>query len=259
MCQSCNSFTKDFPIHELLSAMTMEDINKALTSMWSHMKKVGNNHEYTIDRALELLEAVSRDLNLQLVKIIKQQHQNQENLMTMNYQQFKMLYGLCEQVFKAWSVEYSNFSMVNSKTKKCRSCYFEHIDKVKRRIDQINSIRMMHNKLETVIQKIVQKETREKQRPSDSIDMKFLQFNNEDINYAYKLFTEMDVLDFSNQGEQNMKEAEKQYNQRIDKVESMITAQLRDKLGAAQNANEMLKIFSKFKGLLMRPRIKNAI
>lgn len=56
-----------------------------------------------------------------------------------------------------------------------------------------------------------------------------------------------------------MKEAEKQYNQRIDKVESMITAQLRDKLGAAQNANEMLKIFSKFKGLLMRPRIKNAI
>lgn len=100
---------------------------------------------------------------------------------------------------------------------------------------------------------------KQKQRPSDSIDMKFLQFNNEDINYAYKLFTELDVLDFSNQGEQNMKEAEKQYNQRIDKVESMITAQLRDKLGAAQNANEMLKIFSKFKGLLMRPRIKNAI
>lgn len=64
----------------------MDDINKALTSVWAHMKKLGNNHEYTIDRALELLEAVSRDLNLQLVKIIKQQHQNQGNLMTMNYQ-----------------------------------------------------------------------------------------------------------------------------------------------------------------------------
>jgi len=56
------------------------------------------------------------------------------------------------------------------------------------------------------------------------VDTLFLHFNNDDITYAYQLFVELDVLDFSPQGENNLKEAEKQYNQRIDKVESMITA-----------------------------------
>lgn len=51
----------------------------------------------------------------------------------------------------------------------------------------------------------------------------------------------------------------KAYDNKIDKVESQITAALRDKLASAANASEMFKVFSGFNALFSRPRIKGAI
>ena len=41
-------------------------------------------------------------------------------------------------------------------------------------------------------------------------------------------------------------EALRRYEERIDRVETRITARLRDQLGTAKNANEMFRIFSRF-------------
>ncbi len=49
------------------------------------------------------------------------------------------------------------------------------------------------------------------------------------------------------------------YDERIDRVETRITARLRDQLGTAKNANEMFRIFSRFNALFIRPRIRGAI
>lgn len=49
------------------------------------------------------------------------------------------------------------------------------------------------------------------------------------------------------------------YEERIDRVESRITARLRDQLGGARNANEMFVIFSRFNALFIRPHIRGAI
>lgn len=49
------------------------------------------------------------------------------------------------------------------------------------------------------------------------------------------------------------------YGERIDRVETRITARLRDQLGTAKNANEMFRIFSRFNALFVRPRIRGAI
>ena len=38
----------------------------------------------------------------------------------------------------------------------------------------------------------------------------------------------------------------RRYNERIDRVETKITARLRDQLGTAKNANEMFHIFSRY-------------
>ena len=38
----------------------------------------------------------------------------------------------------------------------------------------------------------------------------------------------------------------KRYDERIDRVETRITARLRDQLGTAKNANEMFRIFSRY-------------
>lgn len=49
------------------------------------------------------------------------------------------------------------------------------------------------------------------------------------------------------------------YDERIDRVETRITARLRDQLGTARNANEMFRIFSRFNALFVRPHIRGAI
>lgn len=45
----------------------------------------------------------------------------------------------------------------------------------------------------------------------------------------------------------------------VDRVETRITAHLRDQLGTAKNANEMFRIFSRFNALFVRPHIRGAI
>ena len=49
------------------------------------------------------------------------------------------------------------------------------------------------------------------------------------------------------------------YDERIDRVETRITARLRDQLGTAKNANEMFRRFSRFNALFVRPHIRGAI
>jgi dynein heavy chain 1 len=69
----------------------------------------------------------------------------------------------------------------------------------------------------------------------------------------------MDVLDLSKEGRMMWESAKKQYDQKIDIVESLITARFRDRLGAAKSANEMFRVFSKFNPLFFRQRIQSAI
>jgi len=51
----------------------------------------------------------------------------------------------------------------------------------------------------------------------------------------------------------------RRYDERIDRVETRITACLRDQLGIARNANEMFRIFSRYNALFVRPHIRGAI
>ena len=98
------------------------------------------------------------------------------------------------------------------------------------------------------------------------------------VNFAYEAVKEADGLAISKEGSKAMK----LYDERIVRVETMITARLgylatssgsahlhrlhhdrhynnlcvlRDQLGTAQNAYEMFRIFSRFNALLVRPHI----
>jgi hypothetical protein len=57
------------------------------------------------------------------------------------------------------------------------------------------------------------------------------------------------------EGNEMWEAALKKYDSRIDRVESQITATLRDRLATAKNANEMFRVFSKFNALFVRPRV----
>lgn len=60
-------------------------------------------------------------------------------------------------------------------------------------------------------------------------------------------------------GKEKWEEAWRRYNDQIDRVESRITTRLREQLATAKNANEMLRIFSRFISYyLEKSSMKNA-
>jgi dynein heavy chain 1 len=63
-----NMLMKDFPLNDLLSATDLEKIRASLMAIFNHMKKLRNT-KYPTQRALRLLEAISRDLNAQMLKV----------------------------------------------------------------------------------------------------------------------------------------------------------------------------------------------
>ena len=64
-----NPLMKDFPLNDLLSATELERIRQALAAIFLHLRKIRST-KYPIQRALRLVEAISRDLSTQLLKVL---------------------------------------------------------------------------------------------------------------------------------------------------------------------------------------------
>ena len=63
-----NQLMKDFPLNDLLSATELDRIRVSLQAIFLHMRKIRPT-KYPIQRALRLVEAISRDLSTQLLKV----------------------------------------------------------------------------------------------------------------------------------------------------------------------------------------------
>ena len=64
-----NPLMKDFPLNDLLSALELDRIRVALQAIFTHLRKIRST-KYPIQRALRLVEAISRDLSAQLLKVL---------------------------------------------------------------------------------------------------------------------------------------------------------------------------------------------
>ena len=60
---------RDFPLNELISATELNKITAAIVSILSHLKKI-NSSKYPLVRTLKLIEAISKDLTNQLLKVL---------------------------------------------------------------------------------------------------------------------------------------------------------------------------------------------
>ncbi|KAH8028136.1 hypothetical protein HPB51_013183 [Rhipicephalus microplus] len=63
-----NPLMKDFPLNDLLAATDLDRIRLALHGIFSHLRKIRST-KYPIQRALRLVEAISRDLMSQMLKV----------------------------------------------------------------------------------------------------------------------------------------------------------------------------------------------
>lgn len=63
-----NQLMKDFPLNDLLAASELDKIRVALQAIFLHLRKI-RLIKYPIQRALRLVEAISRDMSSQLLKV----------------------------------------------------------------------------------------------------------------------------------------------------------------------------------------------
>lgn len=247
--QNTNILMRDFPLNDLCSAQTVEQLTQAVRTIFSHLRKLKNATLYPLSRAYFLVEALSRDLSSQLLSITSRQ-----NLLSMAYEEFEHTTAGCSELFRTWDEEVRHFKETVRELSKKRglserppsklNC--EHVV-LQERIVELRQFRRQHHRLKEVLNRVLADGS-----GSDVAAQK-------DITAAYQIIEALDVLDVSRTGEEAWEAGQKAYDTRIDRVESQITAKLRDRLGASKTSAEMFRVFSQFNALFFRPRIRGAI
>ncbi|VDN12758.1 unnamed protein product [Dibothriocephalus latus] len=291
-----NPLMKDFPLNDLLSATELDKIKTALQAIFTHLRKIRNT-KYPLQRALKLIEALSRDLTAQLLKarlffsaIVGQtffQVLGTRRLMHMPYEEFERVMTSCFEVFSTWEDEYEKLQgLMREIGKKKREeqvrmiwrTTFAH-KQLQSRLDHLRKLWYQHEQLRLVIVR-VRPTTRSTTLPeAEDATVKNEQVGDienhhdreepvldaadanaiDDVNMAFELVKEVDCLDLSKEGTDVWEATIKRYDERIDRVETRIAARLRDLLGTAKSANEMFRYFSRFNALFVRPHIRGAI
>lgn len=101
-----NPLMKDFPINDLLSATELDRIRAAIQQIFAHLRKIRST-KYPIQRALKLVEAISRDLSSQLFKVL-----GTRRLMHIPFDEFEKVMTLCFNVFLSWDDEYDKLQQL---------------------------------------------------------------------------------------------------------------------------------------------------
>ncbi|KAJ1561744.1 hypothetical protein HK405_002984, partial [Cladochytrium tenue] len=258
--QRYNQLMRDFPLNELLSATEVDKIQEAVILVFGHLNKKLKLSPYPIKRALPFVDAISRDLNDQLLKVL-----GSRRLMYMEYDDFDRATEGCEEVCRTWEDQVKEFTNIAREVTRKRSEKIIPIKfnsahtKLQERIKFVRAFRRQHEQLYNTILRVM-KPDKVSNASKESAPVNLPDVNPiEDVIMAYESVKNIDVLDVSPEGTEIWVAAENSYNERVARVENQIIARLRDRLGTAKNANEMFRVFSKFNALFVRPKIRGAI
>ncbi|KAF8934382.1 dynein heavy chain [Dissophora ornata] len=260
-----NLLMKDFPLNELLSATDATKIRDSLQQIFGHINKKLKLSPYPIRRALPLVEAISRDLNDQLLRVL-----GSRRLMYMDYDDFEKAAAGAIEVFQTWDEVFKEFTKVARDVTRKRMEKYLPIKinpahaKLQERVLFVRNFRKQHEQLHQTILKVMTKPsgliTKASLEAEESESVSLSDVNAvEEVKLAYESVKNVDVLDVTPEGTEIWVTAEVSYNERVSRVENQIIARLRDRLGIAKNANEMFRVFSKFNALFVRPKIRGAI
>ncbi|KAF5382234.1 hypothetical protein D9757_008925 [Collybiopsis confluens] len=248
-----NQLMKDFPLNELLSATDLDKIQESLTLIFSHLTRKLRSTPYPIRRALPLVEAISRDFNDILLRIL-----TSTRLAYVPYETFDSLLSHTSNIFRVWDDQIKEFTNVARDVSRKRSERFIPIKvvaahaKLQERVRYLREWRKQHEQLAVMT------------APTKGLGLGLglassdLDLHSE-VLAAYELVKRIDVLDVSVEGTEIWVAAENAYNERVSRVESAIISRLRDRLGSARNAGEMFRVFERFNALFVRPKIRGAI
>ncbi len=107
---------KDFPLNELLSATDLDKVQESLVLIFGHINRKLRLSPYPIRRALPLVEAISRDFNDQLLRIL-----TSHRLPYTPYETFDRLLAQTMNIFRTWDDLMKEFTNVAREVTRKRS------------------------------------------------------------------------------------------------------------------------------------------
>ena len=137
-----NLLLKELPISPLLVSTKIPDITMYLQKIFEHIKNKMKLSWYPVQRMMNLIEVISKDLNSHLISILG------NKLMTMKFPDFINLYKECKELFSnGWDAEYEKLKKeipLITKLRKEKSLIvypksFEH-DNLKKSLKELKKI-----------------------------------------------------------------------------------------------------------------------
>ena len=247
----------EFPLGQLHQAHSIDQLQNAVGTLFEYLNKhLKTQMTFPIPRIMNLVDAVTRDFNKQLLKILS------TGLLDMDFEVFSTETRGCTTLFSEWTTNYRRFSeSAKQAARKQPNSFVKHIPErvqmehlpLKQRVEQVFIFRRGYQKFVQVLKEVM---------PSDGTGLTGLDAL-EEMQRAFdgvKKAIGNRLLDVTDDGQIIWERAHKAYEERVDKVEQHITNKLRDRLNAAETAIEMFRVFSKFNPLTSnRPKIRSAI
>jgi hypothetical protein len=143
---------KDFPLNELLAATDLSKVQDSILLIFSHLNKKLKLSPYPVRRALPLVEAISRDLNSQLLRVLSSQR-----LTYMSYPAFERAMASSAAVFAAWDDSFKEFTNVAREVTRKRSEKFIPIKiqpahaSLQERVGYLRGFRKQHHQLSVMV------------------------------------------------------------------------------------------------------------
>jgi len=262
--QKYNSLLRDLPIEELLAATTIDKINDAVSKMFEHMSRKIRQIAYPVSRALLLIDAVSGDVDSRLRTLL-----SGRTIMFIDRIAFRDTYQSVDEIFQSWDSLIRKFNdvardAIRRRHEKLQTMKTDaRFKPLRERMLYLNIFRDSHERLRDTIADVLgdtssgldhdgtSKNPNSEMGDADAIN---------EIDEAYQVLRDVDVLDVTEDGTKRWSQAESMYNERTSRVENTIIALLRDRLEVANtSSNEMFRVFSKFNSLFVRPKIRGAI
>jgi len=246
-----SNFLRDFPVKRLLAASTVGELSVAVEAIFKHMTLVKRREVYSLSRAAQLMHTISRDVANQLQSVLKSR-----KLMALEAPDFAELMNDTRHFFEDWDKAVNTFKEELDRAKRSMAASenihfaarYEAMDGLMRRVDELARIRTQHEQLRSVVCSTLQ---------NDAFTMSGAVA---EIDAAYQLLVQVDVLCTSSEGGESFERALRSYTQRIDRVEAELEDLVRRLLSDARHdANEMFRVCDKFNALFVRPRIEAAI
>lgn len=222
-------FLEGFPLQDLQAANDLDSVAKAVGAIFDHLPKVRQSRYYSLERSIQLLEAITAVLSDRLDQILRE---SSSNLLLMDYKEYetKIRYPVLN-VFVQWDDRFSEYKAFvveqGRRRKQSTGALSKALDKMKvhsealrQRLETLHEFRSSHERLREVVHTVLRQEEPAAIQQVEQAPRQIL--------------GGLALLDLSSSGHKALETALEEYDLQMDAMEERLARLLRDKLTACR-------------------------